>query len=677
MDLDSGLDGPIAGRSEPAADHILAATLRLAVARQPHRGSHALGMVEVVSVLWSRFLRFDSGDPHWPDRDRFVVSAARFAPVLRALLSLTGEARAGDAEEPDSELLDFGQHPGLEMAIGPAGQGIATAAGMATAERILAARFGHSLVDHRSWVLACETDLSAGVALEAAALAGQLRLNRLTVLFELDADAAEGSAFEGELASIGGPMARFAACGWSVRRVDAHDPDAIAQALAGAMRGRKPSLIACVVRRQPEPEAKLEGGPEAKLKGSPEVKSRRGPDMVPEAWREAWRVCGRRGSSVRRGWLRRLVRHRHHGEFERVTAGRLPSGWRRSWRDAWQLAVEPDTDARANAEHDASGARRGLDALLALLPEFVSLSCETGLPSMPQLNTSRSNAAHPGRIGRRLCLGTQEHGMAALLNGIALHGGLLPCGSASFIAIDRMRPALRLGALMGRQVIHLLTHDGMALGEDGAAWQPVEHLASLRAMPNVAVFRPADGTEMMECWQLALHRTGGPSLIAFSSRVPPDLRGQARSADAGSNALDGACVRGGYVLSDPPEGRVRDVTLIATGPEVTVAMAARDRLMRHGIAAAVVSLPCWELFSAQAVAYREAILGRVLRIGIEAASGFGWERWLGADGVFIGIDDFGISAPADELYRRFGITPEAVTERVRRCLGLSLRSHGI
>lgn len=399
--------------------------------------------------------------------------------------------------------------------------------------------------------------------------------------------------------------------------------------------------------------------------------------MVPEAWREAWRACGRRGSSVRRGWLRRLVRHRHHGEFERVTAGRLPSGWRRSWRDAWQLAVEPDTDARANAEHDASGARRGLDALLALLPEFVSLSCETGLPSMPQLNTSRSNAAHPGRIGRRLCLGTQEHGMAALLNGIALHGGLLPCGSASFIAIDRMRPALRLGALMGRQVIHLLTHDGMALGEDGAAWQPVEHLASMRAMPNVAVFRPADGTEMMECWQLALHRTGGPSLIAFSSRVPPDLRGQARSADAGSNALDGACARGGYVLSDPPEGRVRDVTLIATGPEVTVAMAARDRLMRHGIAAAVVSLPCWELFSAQAVAYREAILGRVLRIGIEAASGFGWERWLGADGVFIGIDDFGISAPADELYRRFGITPEAVTERVRRCLGLSLRSHGI
>ena len=677
MDADLALDRLIAGESEPLGDHVLAATLRLAVARQPHRGSYALGMIDVVSVLWSRFLRFDSGDAHWPDRDRFVVSAARFAPVLRALLTLTAEADAPEAA--DDQLLDFGQHPGVEMAIGPAGQGIATAAGMAAAERILAARFGHSLVDHRSWVLACETDLSAGVALEAAALAGQMRLERLTVLFELDGGAAGASASTPAGDAQFGPMARFAACGWSVRRVDAHDPEAVAQAIAGAMRGRRPSLIACVVRRQTELDAELQAGPE----------------VVPEAWREAWRACGRRGNPARRGWLKRLVRHRHHREFERVTAGRLPAGWRRSWREAWQ---QPDDDEPGGqtppaAEHDVSGAcrgpdisgarrgpdisgarrgpdisgaRRGLDALLTLLPEFVSLSCEPGLPSMPPLGAPRS-----GRIGRSLSLGTQEHGMAALLNGIALHGGLLPCGSASFISVDRMRPALRLGALMGRQVIHLLTHDGLALGEDGAAWQPVEQLASLRAMPNLAVFRPADGTEMMECWQLALHRTEGPSLIAFSSRIPPSLRDQVRLRGAsGTIPVGNACARGGYVLADAPDERVRDVTLIATGPEVMVAVAARDRLMQHGIAAAIVSLPCWELFSAQSTAYREAILGKVPRIGIEAASGFGWERWLGDDGVFIGIDDFGVSAPADELYRRFGLTPEAVTERVRRRLRL-------
>jgi transketolase len=225
---------------------------------------------------------------------------------------------------------------------------------------------------------------------------------------------------------------------------------------------------------------------------------------------------------------------------------------------------------------------------------------------------------------------------------------------------------------MGRQVIHLLTDDGLALGEDGAAWQPVEQLASLRAMPNVAVFRPADGTEMMECWQLALHRTGGPSLIAFSSHVPPDMRDKVRlpGAPAGPVLFGNGCARGGYVLAEPPDGGIREVTLIATGPETMIAIAARERLMRHGVAAAVVSLPCWELFSAQTASYREAILGSAPRIGIEAASGFGWERWLGPDGVFIGIDDFGVSAPADELYRQFGITPEAVAERVRRRLGI-------
>ena len=627
---------------------LLAASLRRAVLRQPHRASLAVGMVEATTVLWSRFLRFDAGDPHWADRDRFVVSAARFAPLLRALLSLTGEA--GDIEDaPDGELLGFGQHPGVEMAVGPAGQGIATATGMAIAERILAARFGHSLVDHRTWVLACETDLSAGVALEAAALAGQMRLERLTVLFELDSGAPNlgapnlGVGTRGEPTVPGeapfGPLARFAACGWSVRRVDAADPDAIALALAGAARGRKPSLIACIL---PPPRDPLADD------GSPTGAERHA---------ELWRDSGRRGHVARRAWLKRLARHRHAAEFERVSAGRLPTGWRSALCEAWGEAFAPAPSQ--SAPPDISGARRGLDALLALLPEFVSLSCEPGLPSMPPL----------GQVARGLCLGTQEHGMAALLNGIALHGGLLACGSASFIAVDRMRPALRLGALMGRQVIHLLTHDGLALGEDGAAWQPVEQLASLRAMPNLAVFRPACGTEMMECWQLALLRAEGPSVIAFSPSVPPDLRGLLRDAGTAASLPRDVCARGGYVLAEAPGARPRDVTLIATGPEVGIAIEARVLLSRdRGIGAAVVSLPCWELFAQQTASYREAILGGALRVGIEAASGFGWERWLGPAGMFIGIDDFGISAPADALYRKFGITPEAVSSRVRRRL---------
>ena len=617
----------------------LASALGQAVLRQPSRMSAApgmsaargmsaaLGMVEAASVLWSRFLRFDSSDPQWPDRDRFVIGAARFAPLLRALLSLSG-----GEDEGSGQMLGFGQHPGVEMATGPAGQGIATGTGMALAERLLAARFGHSLVDHRTWVLACETDLSAGVALEAAALAGQMRLDRLTVLFELDARAAAGDESQVPGEAPFGPLARFAACGWSVRRVDASDREALALAIAGSLRGRKPSLIACIVGR----------GPAQALVPSPGSSA--------EPGRDAWRLCGRRGQAARRAWLRRLARHRQGGEFERVTAGRLPAGWRRGWREAWS----------GNPPEDAAGdARRALEALLALLPEFVSLSCEPGLPSMPQL----------GRVARALCLGTQEHGMASLLNGVALHGGLLACGSASFIAIDRMRPALRLSALMGRQVIHLLTHDGLALGEDGAAWQPVEQLASLRAMPNLAVFRPADGTEMMECFQLALQRSEGPSLIAFASSLPPDLR-ESLTTRPSAALLANACARGGYVLAEAAPAR--DVTLIATGAEIAIALQARLLLHRQGIAAAVVSLPCWELFALQTASYRDSVLGFALRVGIEAASGFGWERWLGVGGVFIGIDDFGVCASADALYRRFGITPEAVCDRVRRRLGIRL-----
>ncbi|MGI4746481.1 MAG: transketolase-like TK C-terminal-containing protein [Janthinobacterium lividum] len=595
-------------------------------------GAPGGGMEVAASVLWNRFLRFDAADPRWPDRDRFVLSSGRFLPLLRALLRLTGHEAVGHG-------CGHGQHPAIETAVGPPGQGFATAVGMAMAERALAGRFGRTLVDHRTWVLACETDLAAGVSLEAASLAGQMHLDKLVVLF----DARPSNAGSGQPGTGSGPeaMTRFAACGWAVRRVDSADPAAIAAAIAGAMRVRRPTLIAC----HPGPP-------------SPAVPLPLQPDLA-----DAWHDCGTRGGNVRRGWLRRLARHRLRDEFERAAAGRLPAGWQSAWRQAWLHAAGRKTGARlAGSKSTLETGRQGLAVLCGLLPEMVTLHSSAGAGIVDALPDAARATEFTERPARHLACGVQEHGMAALVNGLSLHGGLRPVLGASFVSIDRMRPALRLAALMGQAVIYLLTDDGLALGEDGAAWQPVEQLASLRAMPDVAVFRPADAAEVVACWELALQHGNGPSLIALCPRALPD----AQADHAGSRI---GCARGGYVLA--AASGPRRATLIATGPEVAVALAAQVLLEKQGIPVAVVSLPCWELFSEQAASYRADILGKAPRIGIEAASGFGWERWLGDDGVFIGMDGFGATASADTLYRHFGITPEAVTARVCRRLGIT------
>ena len=607
------------------------------------------GMEAAASVLWSRFLRFDMADPRWPDRDRFVLSSGRFMPLLRALLRLTGHEDVGPR-------CGHGQHPAIETAVGPPGQGFATAVGMAMAERALAGRFGRTLVDHRTWVLACETDLAAGVSLEAAALAGEMRLDKLVVLFDARAAVEEaGTAGSGPEA-----MTRFAACGWAVRRVDGADPEAIAAAIAGALRVRRPTLIACHSSPQPLP-----------------VPNRAPPPTISEAWRG----IGMRGAGARRGWLRRLARHRLRHEFERAGRAGLPDSLQQAWSQAWSKpALEPAQQelARTMATPAApavvagtlAAGRHGLALLCGLLPEVVTLHSSAGSGvggGLPDMLRAMGFADRPAR---HLACGVQEHGMAALVNGLSLHGGLRPVLGASFVSIDRMRPALRLAALMGQPVIYLLTDDGLALGEDGAGWQPVEQLASLRAMPDVSVFRPADTLEVVACWELALRHTGGPSLIALCPRPLPQPPAQSATrlprSEPGSRV---GCARGAYVLS--AASGPRQATLIATGPEVAVALAAQALLEESGIAVAVVSLPCWELFSAQPASYRDDILGGVPRIGIEAASGFGWERWLGSDGVFIGMDGFGAAASADTLYRHFGITPEAVAARVRRRLGIS------
>ncbi|MDT7953144.1 MAG: transketolase [Acetobacteraceae bacterium] len=609
----------------------------IAAAGSGHPGM-PLGMADAATTLWSRFLKFDAADPRWPDRDRFVLSAGHGSTLLYALLHLTGHAGMTTADLARFRRLDspagghpeYGAHPAIEATTGPLGQGLSIAVGMALAERMLASRFGRSLVDHRTWVIASDGDLMQGVSHEAADLAGHLRLEKLTVLWDENSVSLDGDT---ALSHSADTLKRFAAQGWATKRVDGHDPGQIAGALALALRSRKPTLIACRT-----------------LAGTRQgVREAEAPFAVPNDVAERWAGAGTRGAASRRAWLKRMAKHPMRGEFDRVTAGKLPEGWHERLAEL-RLAI-------AEAKRPLSGrdaGHRALTTLATLMPELVGGSTDTG--SSTRTRPPGAVSISPGSYaGRYIHFGVREHAMAGALNGIALHGGFLPYAGSFCAFSDYMRPALRLAAMMRLRLVHVLTHDGIGVGEDGPTHQPVEQLASFRALPNIHVFRPADTLETVECWELAIRRTGGPSVMVLSRQELAPLR-----QDFGENR----CARGGYVLqeADGP----RQVTLIATGSEVAIALEARARLAELGIPAAVVSLPCWELFSQQDDSYRTDVLGSAPRVAIEAASGFGWERWIGEGGIFIGMTGFGASAPHADLYRHFGITPEAITAAVRR-----------
>jgi transketolase len=580
----------------------------------------------VVTALWCRVLRYDPAAPDWPDRDRFVVPSQAMLPLLRAML------RLNTTEPVAATPLDFGLHPAVEIAPGPAGQGMASAAGMALAEEILAARHGRSLVNHRTWVLARDSDLLTGVALEAAQLAGRFGLNRLAVLV--------CPAPHTDPADFSDSLARFGASGWSVRRVNARSLPAIMAALAATLRSRKPTLLACL-SDDPSPHPPM-----------PAEEEQTGP----------WSPTARRGASARRSWLRRLTRHRARAQFEREQAGLAPPLLSEDWPRLWRH------DLRGNSSQHVALA--GLRTLQILRPELAVLAATSGT----------SGTVHDIPDPHWPC-GLQEHGMAGMLGGMALHGGVLACGVAGMITIDRMRPALRMTALMRRKVLYLLTNDGLALSDGGGGWQPVEQLASLRAMPHLAVFRPASAQETFACWQAALLWPEGPALLVLCPHEMPDPDQTVTNAETGAGAAGfGSATHGGYVLYG---ARNRQVTLIASGPEVAVAVNAARLLAEQGVRAAVVSICCWEVFARQTEAYRATVLGdaqtsapSALRVGIEAASSFGWERWLGAHGIFIGMDDFGISAPANAVYERFGITAKAVCGRVMERLGAVATEQG-
>ena len=621
-----------------------------------------MGMADAATALWSRALKYDAADPRWPDRDRFVLSAGHGSMLLYALLHLTGQSgmtiddikNFRQLHSPAAGHPEFGEAPGIETTTGPLGQGLATAVGMAIAERLLAARFGKSLVDHRTWVIVGDGCLMEGVSQEAISLAGHLKLDRLTVLWDNNSISIDGST---NLSTSEDQLKRFAAAGWATKAVDGHDAAAVAAALSMAMRSKKPTLIACktVIGFSAPTKAGTAGAHGAAL-GPVEARAAKdalgwtaAPFEIPEPIAADWLRAGARGATPRRAWLKRLARHPMRAEFERVMAGRLPDNFHET-----VAALKTDIAETRPKLASRQASQKSLDALVPAIPELIGGSADlTG--SNLTLVKGMGIVAPSNFAGRYIHYGIREFGMAAAMNGIALHGGLIPYGGTFFVFSDYMRPAIRLAALMRQRVIHVLTHDSIGLGEDGPTHQPVEHLASLRAMPGLFTFRPGDGMETAECWELALRRADGPSILALSRQTLPSLRG---------DIAENRCARGGYVLAEA-DG-TRQVTILATGSEVAIAMDARMALASENISAAVVSMPCWELFGQQDESYRASVLGTALRVGVEAGVSMGWDRWLGPDGIFIGMNSFGASAPFQDLYRHFGITSDAIVAAVKK-----------
>ncbi len=635
-------------------------------AKSGHPGM-PMGMADVATVLFTQFLRFDPRVPDWPDRDRFVLSAGHGSMLLYALLHLTGYA-----DMTLDELERFRQlgsrtagHPerghaaGIETTTGPLGQGIGNSVGMALAERMLAAEFGEEIVDHHTYVIASDGDLMEGVSHEAASLAGHLGLNKLIVFYDDNSISIDGPT---ELAFSDDPLLRFRGYGWAAERIDGHDHAAIAEAIRRAQNSDRPNLIAC--RTTIAFGAPTKAGTAA-AHGSPlgaieiaGARERLGwnepPFVIPEDIHAEWREAGSRGEAVRRAWEARLntLDGERRAEFLRRQRKELPPGLDQA------IAKVCHDFRQANAKiatRQASGTV--LDTLTRVVPELVGGSADL-TPSNNTKAKDQKDIRRGDYSGRYIRYGVREHGMAAAMNGIAVHGGLIPYGGTFLTFSDYARPSIRLAAFMGVGVIYVMTHDSIGLGEDGPTHQPVEHLAALRAMPGLRVYRPADPVETAECWALALQRRDGPSLFALTRQSLPLLR---REPDA-----ENLSARGAYVLAEA-DGQ-RQVTLLATGSEVSVVIAAREALARDGIRAAVVSMPCWEIFDKAPREYQDAVLGSAPRVGVEAAVRFGWDRWLGPRGAFIGMEGFGASAPGEALFPHFGITPEKVAEAARSLL---------
>jgi transketolase len=641
-------------------------------AQSGHPGT-PMALAPAAWVLWDRFLRFDPAKPDWSDRDRFVLSCGHASMLIYGLLHLAGyelsledlrQFRQWGSKTPGHP--ERGLTPGVETTTGPLGQGVGNAVGMAIAERVLAERFnrpGFPVVSHRVWGFVSDGDLMEGVASEAASLAGHLRLGHLNLIFDDNHITIDGDTALSFTEDVG---RRFEAYGWQVQRVgDANDLAGIAAALENArVEITRPSLIQLRSHiADPAPTKRDTAGAHGAPLGPEEVKRTKAimgwPEtpfyVAPEAleWRER---CRARGAEVRHAWTELFARYRaaHPAlavEFESWLAGTLPAGW-----DEALPSFSPADGPLATRQASA----RTLNALAGKLPNLMGGSADLAESTGTEIKGGGSFSA--GKAGRNVHWGVREHGMAACLNGMAAHGGLRPFGSTFLIFTDYCKPAIRLSGLMHLPVIYVGTHDSIGLGEDGPTHQPIEQLAMLRATPNVTLIRPADAGETVEAWKVAIERTNGPTVLVLSRQKLPVLDRSRLGSARGTR-------RGGYVLLDAPGGAPRAI-VIATGSEVSLALGAVDRLHAEGVPVRLVSLPSWELFAAQPADYREAVLPAAVtrRVSVEAATSFGWERWVGSDGVILGIDHFGASAPADVLFRQFGFTTDRVVEAVRQLL---------
>ncbi|WP_126172668.1 transketolase [Altericroceibacterium xinjiangense] len=652
-------------RPSPMANAIRALSMDAVQAANSGHPGMPMGMADVATVLWSKYLKFDPAAPNWADRDRFVLSAGHGSMLIYALLHLSGYARptmedirnfrqlsSPAAGHPENFLLD-----GVDATTGPLGQGFAMAVGMAIAERHLNAEFGNDLVDHRTWVIAGDGCLMEGINHEAVGLAGHLELGQLIVLWDDNRITIDGST---DLSRSEDIMARYSASRWHVVSCNGHDAEDVSRAIEEAMNDPRPSLVACrTVIGKGAPNKEGTSATHGAALGDEEIAAARktlgwtaAPFEIPEDILSQWRATGDRGKQAHAEWKKRLSSNSRGDEFTARIEGKLPqlTGWK-DYKD--QLV----------ADKPKLATRKSSEAALGVLTEAVPAMIG-GSADLTGSNNTKTKATGPltaeNYAGRYVYYGIREFGMAAAMNGMALHGGVIPFGGTFLVFSDYCRPAIRLSALQQIRVVYVMTHDSIGLGEDGPTHQPIEHLQSLRVMPNLLVMRPAGALETAECWEIALQQESCPSLLALTRQNLPELR-----TDAGENL----CARGAYRLQQAKAAR--KVVLIATGSEVSLAVEVAERLESSGIGTDVISMPCTELFDEQPSAYRNDILARgedVLRVSIEAGSTMGWERYTG-DGLNFGIDRYGASGPIDELYEKFGLTAEAIVPKITAKLG--------
>jgi len=649
-------------KSNDLANAIRALSMDAVEAAKSGHPGMPMGFADVATVLFTKIAKFNAANPDWPDRDRVILSAGHGSMLLYSAFYLLGypamtldeikHFRQWESKTPGHP--EHGHTKGVETTTGPLGQGLANGVGMALAERIMAANFGPELVDHMTYVIVGDGCLMEGLSQEAISLAGHLKLNKLVVLFDDNGISIDGPV---SLTESGDVVGRFTASGWAATRIDGHDPVAIEAALKAARTSDRPTLIACkTVIGYGAPTKQGTSSSHGSPLGAKDIEGARAalnwpypPFEIPAAILDTWRLAGRRGAADELAWQTRLAAAApdQRAEFQRRLSSRLPDSVTGAFAEhiAKLVDEQPKMATRKASEF-------AVKVFSPLLPDAIGGSAD--LTGSNLTKTADQGVLAPGRFeGRFIHYGIREHAMAAAMNGMALHGGILPFGGTFLVFSDYCRPAIRLSALMGLRVVYVLTHDSIGVGEDGPTHQPVEHLAALRAIPNLLVMRPADAVETAECWQIALESTDRPSALALSRQDLPAVRTQPASQNLSA--------RGGYVLAQA--ALAPKITLIATGSEVHLALEARAKLEAQGIGTRVVSLPCWALFDAQPASYRDEVLGKgTVRIAIEAGLRFGWDQYVGETGGFVGMTGFGASAPAGDLYREFAITAQAVVE---------------